>query len=265
MTIFNQELKQNGYLLLKDVISKNECIKFVKLLNKHYDNFHKLYSNNETNSGLSDKSQEKVVYNLHNKDKSWMKLFENRIILDVISPFLKEGSFESDEPFYLNNISARTPLLGNKGQQIHIDSNLPGVNYMLSVNVMWYFENSTKKNGATIIVPDTQTIKKYCPNGYMPKEAIQIEAEPGDVLIFNPNLWHGGGGNFDGSSRWALVLSYARWFVKPSFDFFYNTPREIYETWTEAQRQLLGFNLSPPKSEFVRLRRRTDISEPPLN
>ena len=58
MTIFNQELKQNGYLLLKDVISKNECIKFVKLLNKHYDNFHKLYSNNETNSGLSYKSQE---------------------------------------------------------------------------------------------------------------------------------------------------------------------------------------------------------------
>ena len=58
---------------------------------------------------------------------------------------MKQGSFKDSEPYYLNNISARCPVKGHKGQPIHLDSNLAGVNYNIIVNVM-YDEISAPKS-----------------------------------------------------------------------------------------------------------------------
>jgi len=60
-----------------------------------------------------------------------------------------------------------------------------------------------------------------------------------------------------------VALGYARWFIKPSFDFMHNTPEDIYTRMTDSQKKLLGFNLIPPHDEFTRLRRRTDTPERP--
>ena len=83
------------------------------------------------------------------------------IFLDII---LKEGSYKNSEQYYLNNISARCPLKGNKGQLIHLDSNLAGVNYNIIVNVMWLLDDFDEKNGSTYIVPKSHLIKKYANN-----------------------------------------------------------------------------------------------------
>ena len=42
-----------------------------------------------------------------------------------------------------------------------------------------------------------------------------------------------------------------------------NTPSDIYQNLTLAQKKLLGFDLIPPKDEFSRLRRRSEIPEIP--
>ena len=83
------------------------------------------------------------------------------------------------------------------------------------------------------------------------------------MLIFNANLWHGGSSKKNDKSRWALVLGYARWFVKPSFDYMKNTPIKIYNQLTSKQKSLLGFDLIPPKDEFTRMRRRSEFYEIP--
>ena len=82
-------------------------------------------------------------------------------------------------------------------------------------------------------------------------------------LIFNANLWHGGSSKENDSSRWALVLGYARWFIKPSFDYMKNTPIKVYNKLSPKQKSLLGFNLVPPKDEFTRMRRRSEFFEKP--
>jgi ectoine hydroxylase-related dioxygenase (phytanoyl-CoA dioxygenase family) len=260
----NQVIK-NGYAIIPNVISDRECEKYKKLLEKNYNKYSDKYINSKEVGSLADKFLEKVVYNLHNKNLSWFKLFEHKSVLKILDIILKEGSYKNNEPYYLNNISARCPLQGNKGQQIHLDSNLPGVNYNIVTNVIWYFDDVNKENGTTIIVPRSHKLLKYADNTKKIKNKIYIKAKKGSVLIFNANLWHAGSPKKNKNSRWALVLGYARWFIKPSFDYMKNTPKKIYNRLTKKQKSILGFDLIPPKDEFTRATRRSSYHEIPEN
>ena len=59
------------------------------------------------------------------------------------------------------------------------------------------------------------------------------------------------------------MLGYARWFIKPSFDFMKNTPTTIFKELSNEQKSLLGFDLNAPKDEFTRIRRRSSYFEEP--
>jgi ectoine hydroxylase-related dioxygenase (phytanoyl-CoA dioxygenase family) len=255
-----------GYMVLPNLISEEECDKYKGLLENNYSNYNSLYAGNEstTGHGLDNKSDEKVVYNLHNKDLSWFKLFEHPEILKVLDELLLEGSYKNSEPYYMYNNSARCPLLGNKGQQLHSDSRLPGINYCIVANVLWMLDDFTEQNGATRIVPGSHKLMQFAEDGKVYDEEILVTGKKGSAIIFNANLWHGGGGNYDGASRWALALGYARWFIKPAFDYMLNTPKEIFDKLTDKQKDIIGFNCVAPKDEFTRVRRRSNTPETPL-
>lgn len=263
---YKKNIETLGYAILPDLISEERCCHFKNLLESDYKKYSPSY---DGNSGvkpfeLSDKSGEKVVYNLHNKHLSWFELFEHPEILKLLDSLLKEGSYKNAEPYYLNNISARCPLKGGKPQQLHLDSNLPGINYTIIVNVLWMLDDFTLENGATKVVPYSHTFLNFAPDGinHHPDE-ILITGRKGSAIVFNANIWHGGTENTTHQTRWAVALGYARWFIKPSFDFMQNTPSYIYDKMTDAQKNLLGFSLNPPKDEFTRIRRRSNIFETP--
>lgn len=263
---YKKQLDELGYVVLPNLILPEVCDQYKELLEQNFQQYSSSYIGvgNITSHGLNDKSYEKVVYNLHNKDISWYKLFEHPEILKVLDTVLSDGSYKGQDPYYLNNISARCPLLGNKGQQLHLDSRLAGVNYCLVANVLWMLDDFTPENGATRVVPGSHKFMSYTEDGKVYDEEILITGKKGSAIIFNANLWHGGGGNFDGTSRWALALGYARWFIKPAFDYMQNTPKEIYDLLTDSQKQIIGFNCVSPKDEFTRVRRLSEIPEEPF-
>ena len=262
---YTKKIEKDGYLILREYLSKKKCTFYKKKLEAHHNKFAKNYANREVSkNSLANKTSEKVVFNLHNKDLAWFKLFEDKKILNIISPLLKKGSYLNNEPFYLNNISARSPMKGNKGQQLHLDSNLAGSNYCMTMNVMWYLDDYNLQDGTTRIVPKSHKFQKYAKNGKRYKNEIFLNGKAGDVLIFNGNLWHGGSSKSSDKTRWALILGYSRWFMKPSFDYMLNTPLNIYNKMTKSQKLLLGFNLIPPKDEFTRMRRVSKKFERPF-
>ncbi len=71
---FVREIKKKGYTLIPNVISATECEKYKKLLEKYYKKYSQFYASSSKKKTLADKSCEKVVYNLHNKDMAWFKL-----------------------------------------------------------------------------------------------------------------------------------------------------------------------------------------------
>ena len=263
MTKINEHiarLDDDGFTVLPSLLTRKECEHFKALLENDFISYSPLYANTREvkTSSLASKVGEKVVYNLHNKSYEWFKLFEHQDILPLLDGLLKEGSYSGAEPYYLNNISARCPLKGHPGQQLHSDSNLPGINYCIIVNVLWTLDEFTLENGATRLVPRSHRIRQFATDGVVHPNEIRITAPQGSAIVFNANLWHGGGENTTPDSRWAVALGYARWFIKPSFDFMYNTPKHIYDQMTNEQRKLLGFHLYPPTDEFSSLRRRSD-------
>jgi ectoine hydroxylase-related dioxygenase (phytanoyl-CoA dioxygenase family) len=258
------KVNSDGFAVIPNLISANDCDSYKKLLEKDYSEYAGLYCDSNSVTGeQANKTGEKVVFNLHNKHLSWFKLFEHPEILSVLDVVLKEGAYGGDEPYYLNNISARCPLKGHPGQQLHLDSRLPGVNYCITANVIWLLDDFTLENGATRVVPGSHHWKKYASEGMVHEDEVRITGKKGSALIFNANLWHGGAENKTEMTRWALALGYSRWFVKPSFDFMQNTPEHIFQELTDEQKCLLGFNLLPPKDEFTRLRRRSKAPERP--
>ena len=256
------EINKNGFTVINNLISNQDCDFFKGLLEKNFNNYGTHYAGIKTKSkhSLDDKRGEKVVFNLHNKNIKWFDLFQHEIILSILDSTLKPGSYMNSEPYNLLNISARSPLKNNQPQQLHLDSNLPGGDFPLIMVVLWMLDDFNENTGATRLIPGSHKFKTYAGNNINYKNEVSVSAKKGSVLIYNGSLWHGGGINKTDNSRWGLVLGYGRWFIKPSFDFTKNTPSNIFNQLDESQKKLLGFYSTPPKDEFTRLKRRSDFS-----
>lgn len=259
-----QEIVRQGYTVIRDVLSRDECEHFKSLLESDARRYSPYYARTAAGAhGLQDKSQEKVVFNLHNKHPDYMRLLAHQRVLSVVGAMLREGSYQNSEAFHIINISARCPLPGSGGQQLHLDSNLPGGDFPLIMIALWMLDDFTPENGATRVVPGSHKRTGYPENGVKYEDEVALNEPAGSVLIYNASLWHGGGEKVADGTRWGVVLGYGRWFIKPSFDFTKCTPKSVYDGMTEEQKELFGFRSNPPKDEFTRMRRRSETFEEP--
>ena len=260
-----ESVLDQGFALVPQVLSEADCRQYKAMLERDYRRYSPLHvSSDTTGHGLNNKLGEKVVYNLHNKDLRYFDLFDQAAILPAVFRLLQLGSYQEAEQVNLLNISARCPLKGAGHQQLHLDSNLPGMDrYPLIVNVVWALDAFSRDSGATRVIPGSHRYPGYAETGVEYPDEQLVEAPPGSALVFNASLWHGGQANLSGADRWAVLLGYGRWFIKPSFDFRLNTPPEIYRQLSDRRKDLLGFNAHPPGDEFTRVTRRSPEFEPP--
>ncbi len=254
-----KEFNENGYVLIDNVLTEKECESYVKMLERDNEKYSPYYvGSTNTEHGLNNKSEEKVVYNMHNKDIKYFDLFDHPKVLPVVNKLLKEGSYQESESVNLLNISARSPKPYADAQQLHLDSNLPGKNsYPIIVVALFMLNDFTEKNGSTRLVPGSHKFDHYAVDGRQYDNEIRLVEKKGTVLLFNGSLWHGSSKKYDDETRWAVILGYGRWFIKPSFDFSRNIPADIAEQLSEKRLRLLGVDSNPPIDEFTRITRRT--------
>jgi ectoine hydroxylase-related dioxygenase (phytanoyl-CoA dioxygenase family) len=263
---FNQALKEiddNGYFVIPNALTKVETNNLKIMLERDHVKYSPHYANSSTTGhGLNNKTFEKVVYNMHNKDINYLPYLNHSSYMPLIEKLLKVGSYENNEPIHLLNISARCPKAGSPQQQLHLDSNLPGKNsYPLIMVVILMLDDFNEENGTTRLVPGSHKRDYYADNGITYKDEVLLKASAGSVLVFNGAMWHGGSSKTLTDSRWGIVLGFGRWFIKPSFDFSANTPKHIFKELTTEQKDLLGFNTKPPLDEFVRMTRKSTKAE----
>lgn len=256
-------IKERGYTCLQNVVSEKQCDYLVQLLEENYEKFHKQYvTHRETNHKLNHHTNEKLVYNLHNKNLAFCNLINLPEVLKIVQASLQEGSYKNSEPYNLIQLTGRSPLPGKGGQQLHSDSRFPSIPYAMMMVVVIPLQDMTKENGATRLVPFSHKSIEFPEDGKRYEDEITIEARKGSALIYNASLWHGGSMNHTSNSRWSVLLTYARWWVKPRFDLVNNTPKDIYDMLSQEQLNLLGFRSTPPLDEFSRLSGRSDFPSP---
>lgn len=260
----SKNLSTLGYCILPEVLSYKECDALKIKLDHLHQKYSSLHASNVRKPSHGSQTGDKVLYNLQNKDKVFLKFLDRGLPYKLVKGALQTGSYQNSEQVTLRQAVARSPVKGIPTQQLHIDSRFPGCTFPIALVIFWLLDDSSANNGATWVVPRSHKKTTYPVSGKKYSGEIQLEAPKGSAIIMDGGVWHAGGQNLTEDTRWALIFTYVRWFVKPAFDFNKNMPAHLYSSLTSEQKRILGYHTNPPIDEFTRITSRTEAPDIPL-
>ena len=205
-----------------------------------------------------------VINNLHAEDYLFWSLISHPVINQICSHVLNQYSYNNNEGYSLTGSAIRAVYGHQNAQQLHIDSNLPGCNHILSLQFCIPVDSFTGASGATQVVIGSQSNLEYPPNNNQlnskdEANLIKLSAEPGDILVFNAGVWHGSSNKSNTERRAGIFLNYSRWFLKQSFDIANNIPDNIYNKLNEDQLRIAGSFYQPPLDSSENRGRKSSI------
>lgn len=195
------------------------------------------------------------IFNLQNKDSRFIDLLIDASIEKLLMPKLNDPWFRHlpvERPNYiLGQFVARSP---NHALLLHMDAGMPTPGPETTMIQMGYMlEDSNVENGCTLVVPGSHLLGRYSDRDMVRKSPIQAKA--GDLVVWDGRVWHGTTENRSRATRWSIVATFQRWWVKQSFDIPRALPETIYRRLSFEQKALLGFLTIPPRDETERITR----------
>lgn len=247
-------ITERGYHVVPEVLTGARCDELIDACRAVHDRFATSYATAPSTVAVHGRGDIALVHNLHNKGSIFRELIFHPLVDAVASQLLSAGSYLDSEPYQLALSQARGLRGRHEAQQLHIDSYLPGLPYVLVLQAGWILSEFSEEAGATQIVPGSRERREFAPDG-VPQDATIVEAPRGSLLFFDGGLWHGSSVKSTDDERWAIFNRYSRWFMRQSFDLTRNTPRDVYDQLDDRQRAILGFRFEPPVDEFTRVTR----------
>lgn len=247
-------LKKEGYYIVNNFLSNNECDKIKNKLQDMYEEL-KISKNN-----VDERSRygQAIVRDVVLRDpKFFLKLIDKKLIVSVLKGILKD-KFIIDNCMGSNSINVDI----NHSSLVHIDSHLPTKDpeFTSDVVVMYCFDNFRKENGATKIWPKSHLSGIRIQNDINYKKNIKkkfkyVESNKGSIVFFLGQTWHQIGKNINSDSRWGLLCHYKKWWIKPSTDFT-KCGKTIFRMLNSVQKELFGFTSISPKFNFKKKNRK---------
>lgn len=247
MQSFIQQIEKDGYCKIPQVYRPEQAQKTLFLAKEWYE---------RTKDSLADSlpalaKNDHFVWNAQNKDYYFLKmLFGPEVIQKILMHFLNDKWYKQIPPAEPNYI-LRSLMIRSSNQRLpmHIDSLVPyGGSHVFVMQVSIILEDQTEENGCTVVVPGS-----HKSNGYVDQNAFEIatpiESRAGDVLVWDSRIWHGAKENKSTGTRWAMIGTFTRWWIKQMFNITQTLPQEIYEKLTDNQKAILGFCSIPYNSE----------------
>lgn len=145
---------------------------------------------------------------------------------------------------YGGNVLFRAKSYANN---IHRDIRSYSGDLPLILNTLVMFDDFTKENGATYLMPRSH---KTHPDKPTDQEfyaiAEQTTAPAGSVLVFNSNVWHAAGNNNSDKPRRSVTPMYSKPFIKQQFDYPRSLGYDNGDKFSPFMRQILGYNSRVP-------------------
>lgn len=133
-------------------------------------------------------------------------------------------------------------LPGETKQDLHQDDGLwpiPRPHPSFLCNALFAFDDFTKANGATHVVPFSHTRTGPVDQRI---ESIQVEMKSGSALFWEGGLWHGGGANETADEeRMGFFISHLVSYMRPSDLQLVSVPREVARAMPRKLQRLLGY------------------------
>jgi len=176
------------------------------------------------------------VYNLVAKMPLVHALVEHAAVIDLVREHLGPPGFQ------LSIAQAIEILPGESAQQLHTDDlpfPIPKPHQPVVLNTMWAITEFTKANGATRLVPGSESATAPPPE----EDCVHAELEPGSVLVWDGSLWHGGGANSTDTPRLGITINFNASWLRQQENQYLAVPREMLDEMPGSLKQILGYDL----------------------
>ncbi len=251
--VLDELLVGSGVVIFKEVFPLNKINEAREIINKFADNQDQKESHFNAEAEASGKIHlQQRVWNLFGKGEVFSYLITNDIIFNLMSKLL-------GTEFFCGSYCASRLLPGSIGQELHLDypywdfyksETFPiGLNSSFAQNcqVTIPLDICSKESGATAYIPGSQKNLHYPNQNDDFSNKQQMVAEPGDLVFFNGNCWHGASPNNSDHQRAALLIEFLPKYIKPVEDLVSYLDKDFKDKSSDRVRQLLGLNYEYPK------------------
>ena len=227
--------KDEGYVILKGVLSTREIIDLTAVVDQMYDEY--LQQPDVKQNAVLDRR------NVMEENDIFVKLIDHPvtfpIVLELMTPYILLG---------MSEVTVRPPDLEGKGilhtdggqamRQIRVtDSSLP-----LQIKIHYFLTDlHSKDSGNFTVVPGSHK-RPFPESGFEEgpylADAVQLCVNAGDAAIFSHALWHGFVANKSADARKTLIYCYVQQFLR-AFDY-QAASAELLARCTARQRRLIG-------------------------
>jgi ectoine hydroxylase-related dioxygenase (phytanoyl-CoA dioxygenase family) len=247
-TNYTDQIKKEGYCIIPQVFNPEQINHLLTLIKSTYE---------KTKDEISQdtpylNTNQPNVYNLQNKDLTFINtLFGIEEVEKILIDCLNDKWYKQipqDQPNYiLRSFGARS---SNSALPLHIDSFIPYKgDETIAMQVVIVLEDMTVENGCTIAIPGSHQTGEYADNKVY-DQAIPLTLKAGDIAIWDSRLWHGTTDNKTEGTRWAIIATFTRWWIKQHFELTESLPEEIYNQLSPKYKSILGYCSKPWKNEY---------------
>lgn len=233
---FSQEFKENGFVVIPNVLSPDE----VKTLKSELENA--IEKEREFHGGEKYKDYGMVLV-CPMYGKSFVKLAGNPKAMEGFHRIMGEGCI-----IYAYTSSSMPPSKGNYSTRVHIDCPRFITDYVTNMGGIFLLDDFTEQNGATYFLPGSHLKPDAPSEEAFYKDAVRLIAPAGSACYFHGRLWHAGGENKTQNWRHAVTINMCRPYMKQRLDL----PRLLgpdLEKWAPSLAlQKLGYLTQVPVS-----------------
>jgi hypothetical protein len=143
---------------------------------------------------------------------------------------------------HLTQIIAIGP--GESGQMIHRDQwaydffSFPQ-GFEAQCNTIWAMSDFTEENGATRVIPASNHYEDRLTFEHDQTEPAEMSR--GSILFYTGSLYHGGGANRSGSTRYGINITYNRAWLRQEENQYLSVPHEIARDLPKELLRLMGY------------------------
>ena len=242
------QLKKNGFTIIRNVFSTKEAQNYVKKCNELFEY---LLKTGKTHTFSS------VAQIINSPFQYGNKVFYKQVYfpkLDKLLCKLLDKEYVCINTNLINRRNFHHPKITNSMNRTggwHTDTRTRGGKIVfrgLSYICTMALEDFSEENGGTCYVPGSH-LRNYIPKRHVNYKHEYMKIKAGDVTLFDSALWHKGG-KASKLSRWSIVNYYGSWWMKPYYDFEKQLGRKKIKKFKEKNlKKMLHYYCMPPKND----------------